>query len=185
MKTINEINGSSDNDYLTGTKKEDYISGFAGNDTLVGGFGDDTLVGGFGDDTLVGGFGDDTLVGGAGADTFVLYYSPGGIDTIIDSSVGYYSRGGIDTITDFSVEEDVISLTTPFKHAITTVKNKISTDVEYNDAGVGYSRSTGALFYLQEQIAQLPSELNFLGFNIAYITVNVNEDAFVTATVPF
>jgi Ca2+-binding RTX toxin-like protein len=167
MKTINEINGSSDNDYLTGTKKEDYISGFAGNDTLVGGFGDDTLV------------------GGAGADTFVLYYS----------------RGGIDTITDFSVGEDVISLTTPVKGPIPSMVNitnptsspngsnfveyKSSTDVEYNDAGVGYSRSTGALFYLQEQIAQLPSGLNFLEFNIAYITVNVNEDAFGTTTVPF
>jgi Ca2+-binding RTX toxin-like protein len=160
MKTINEINGSSDNDSLTGTKKKDYISGFAGNDTLVGGFGDDTLV---------GGFGDDTLVGGAGADTFVLYYY----------------RGGIDTITDFSAKEkDVISLTTPSQGPVSAIDNVINptsspndsnfleyksiTDIEYNDAGVGYNRKTGALFYLQTQIAWLPFGLNLSDISFWY-----------------
>ena len=159
MKTINEINGSSDNDYLIGTKGKDYISktinGTPDNDYLIGTKKKDYISGFAGNDTLVGGFGDDTLVGGAGADTFVLYYS----------------GGGIDTITDFSVGEDVISLTTPVKGPILSVEYKSSTDVEYNDAGVGYSRSTGALFYLQEQIAQLPLGLNFLEIDIFYILV--------------
>lgn len=140
------INGSSGNDYLTGTEGNDFICGFAGNDTLVGGSGDDTLK------------------GGAGSDTFILNYS----------------GGGIDTITDFSVRQDAISITTaPQGVSLSSynINRANSPDgsnvlghnrfrVEYNSFGVGYNRHTGALYYNNQQIAWLPSSLNFSKIDI-------------------
>jgi serralysin len=81
------LNGTSDNDTLTGGEGNDSLSGLAlsdrlsgrgGNDTLSGGTGndrllgeaeDDSLSGGAGNDNLDGGVGSDTLFGGAGNDT--------------------------------------------------------------------------------------------------------------------
>ena len=84
--SIENIIGSSGNDYITGQHSytpgggdvdnrldggagNDLIYGFGGDDTLLGGTGNDTFYGGDGDDELIGGTGDDTLNGGGGADT--------------------------------------------------------------------------------------------------------------------
>ena len=63
------LEGSSDNDFLTGDDGNNIISGLAGVDRLTGGLGDDTLNGGDGVDTLIGGEGADVLDGGAGFDS--------------------------------------------------------------------------------------------------------------------
>lgn len=82
------IDGTSDNDSLTGNSKsnlirafegddividdlggDDTIYGGAGNDTIYGGFDNDTLYGDDGDDRIEGGFGDDTIYDGDGSDT--------------------------------------------------------------------------------------------------------------------
>ena len=65
---IENIQGSSEGDSLTGDSQDNNLDGGAGNDRLIGGEGADTLIGGAGDDRLIGGEGADTLIGGAGED---------------------------------------------------------------------------------------------------------------------
>jgi Ca2+-binding RTX toxin-like protein len=76
---VNVINGTRNNDTLTGTDGNDRINGRGGDDTIYGGAGDDILNGGAGNDILYGGDGDDTLNGGAGNDTL---YGGNGNDTL-------------------------------------------------------------------------------------------------------
>lgn len=47
-----QINGTSDDDYLTGKKDNDLLRGKAGDDWLTGGKGNDTLYGGLGSDNF-------------------------------------------------------------------------------------------------------------------------------------
>ena len=87
----NTINGSWQDDSLTGTPGDDSIRGQSGNDTLDGGPGDDTLEGHSGDDSLLGGPGDDSLRGGSGKDTL----SGGdGADTLLGASGDDLLSGG-------------------------------------------------------------------------------------------
>ena len=71
------INGTADDDILTGTSLNETINGLdgddfirarGGNDTVNGGLGEDILRGQSGDDTVNGGAGDDLLRGDAGID---------------------------------------------------------------------------------------------------------------------
>lgn len=59
LKTIENIDGSSAADILTGDKYENALYGNGGKDTLNGGDGDDVLIGGDGDDRIDGGKGRD------------------------------------------------------------------------------------------------------------------------------
>ena len=69
IENIENIIGSSWDDWLRGDTNDNVLTGGAGDDTLIGGGGgDDALNGGAGDDELNGGEGNDTLNGGAGAD---------------------------------------------------------------------------------------------------------------------
>jgi serralysin len=88
--TIENANGGSGNDKLTGNDVENHLWGNAGNDAIDGGAGNDLLV---------GGAGKDMLTGGAGNDTF-------GYMLASESAVG----AGRDVITDFA-EGDRIDLT--------------------------------------------------------------------------
>ncbi len=65
----NRINGSNGNDILVGQGGNDTLLGGDGEDTLSGQNNNDTLDGGANNDTLHGGENDDTLNGGAGNDT--------------------------------------------------------------------------------------------------------------------
>ena len=88
IKNIEEIVGSSHNDFLKGG---DYDITFMGKD------GDDTLVGGSGDDTLIGGDGADTMDGGLGRDTVSYRTSTAGITVDLTSDVdvdGYVLLSG-------------------------------------------------------------------------------------------
>lgn len=119
------INGTWQDDTLTGGSGDDSISGFSGDDSLSGGegadtlrgeSGADTLIGGGGndlldgasqDDLLVGGDGDDTLIGASGADTLI---GGAGADLIEGASQEDVIVGGDgnDTITGGS-QDDFIS----------------------------------------------------------------------------
>ena len=74
LTNIENLDGSSLNDWLTGNSKNNILRGLAGNDRLEGGADADTLE---------GGLGADTLVGGADADTY-LFNAGDGTDTITD-----------------------------------------------------------------------------------------------------
>ena len=93
LSNIEEIQGSSHGDWLTGDDKDNTLYGREGNDRLEGGGGIDTLYGETGDDTLQGGEGADTLDGGAGADTYI-FESGDGTDTIVDDGgkIVFYQR---------------------------------------------------------------------------------------------
>lgn len=87
------INGTNQQDTLTGGVGDDTISGGNGADEIYGLAGDDIIGGDNGPDLLNGGLGNDILTGGNGPDTFVLA-----------------AGEGTDTITDFSTP-DTIGLT--------------------------------------------------------------------------
>ena len=96
IENIENIIGSSWDDWLRGDTNDNILTGGAGDDTLIGGGGgNDELNGGAGDDELNGGEGNDELNGGAGAD--VLNGGPG-VDTISydgsDSAVDIRLRTG-------------------------------------------------------------------------------------------
>ena len=65
---VENVEGSRNDDSLSGGKTANSLWGLAGDDTLKGDRGDDKLYGGAGADDLDGGDGDDVLEGGAGAD---------------------------------------------------------------------------------------------------------------------
>jgi acrosin len=69
---------------LIGGAGDDTIAGGAAADRIEGNAGNDSLSGNGGNDTLVDDAGDDALFGGADDDTYSL--TPGGADTITDSS---------------------------------------------------------------------------------------------------
>jgi len=69
---IENVNGGSGNDTLTGDDGANRLSGGAGNDVIDGGAGADTLLGGDGDDILIYDAADPLIDGGAGNDTLVI-----------------------------------------------------------------------------------------------------------------
>jgi len=68
--TIENAEGGSGNDHITGNDVANRLVGNNGNDELYGMGGDDTLIGGFGDDVIDGGAGTDTAIF---AGTFASY----------------------------------------------------------------------------------------------------------------
>ena len=106
------VEGTDEDDTLTGGAGQDFLIGKAGDDTLYGGAGDDLLDGDSGDDTLYGGEGEDRLIGGDGDDTLDggagddVLYGHGGVDTFV-----FRPGGGDDKIGDFNDGVDVIDLT--------------------------------------------------------------------------
>ena len=72
VDSIENVIGSSQNDWIRGNVWVNRLTGGAGNDTIMGGGGSasdgDILRGGAGADALYGGQGDDILEGGPGAD---------------------------------------------------------------------------------------------------------------------
>jgi Ca2+-binding RTX toxin-like protein len=107
---IENAEGGSGNDTLTGNQYANYLIGNAGNDILYGGAGIDSLEGFDGNDTIYGGTSGDTIKGGGGDD--LIYgesgndYSKGGAgnDTI-------YAGSGIDTIQGDAGDDRVIVTT--------------------------------------------------------------------------
>ena len=69
LTSIENLTGSSHDDFLIGNDANNVLTGLEDNDILKGGGGADTLFGDSGSDTLKGGGGADTLNGGSGVDT--------------------------------------------------------------------------------------------------------------------
>ncbi len=174
------IHGTSGNNYLTGTQGNDQIYGYAGNDTLIGGAGNDMLV---------GGGGNDYLTGGNGRDTFVLNYSGGGIDRITDFSVtndilkvttstissskSNYVIGTPSSLTDYEVVEDTAIDSTKFTTRSLTLG---SSNTSKSASIFTYNAGTGALFYLNQQLAWLPRNLDWNGAVIVPLRVENNDE---------
>jgi Ca2+-binding RTX toxin-like protein len=148
------------------------IYGTSGNDNLTGTQGDDQIYGYGGNDYLVGGGGNDILTGGTGRDTFVLYYSGGGIDRITDFSVSndilkvttssisssQYVIGTLSSLSNYEVSKDTGISSTNLANRSLTVESSSSG----SSANIfTYNASTGALFYLNQQLAWLPTNLNW------------------------
>lgn len=106
-EVANQLNGGSGNDLLKGHAGDDRLLGSGGNDTAYGGTGNDVLAGHHdndalygedGDDKAFGGSGDDTLNGGVGNDRL---FGQGGVDTIVGGDGKDILRGGNgnDTLT--------------------------------------------------------------------------------------
>lgn len=107
----NSLNGYLGDDRLFGLDGDDFLNGSQGNDMLYGGFGADYLVGGngndvidgsSGNDTINGGNGDDTMSGGSGADVFIFAQTESGADVISDF------EDGVD-VMDFSASSFIYS----------------------------------------------------------------------------
>jgi Ca2+-binding RTX toxin-like protein len=89
LGSIENIDGSDNNDTLSGN---------AGANLLAGGAGDDNLSGNGGNDILEGGLGDDALDGGAGSDTASYAHAGGAV--AVDLGAGSASGAdGNDTLT--------------------------------------------------------------------------------------
>ena len=67
-----KITGTAKDNRLEGSKNNDLISGGGGNDRISGHQGDDVIRGDAGNDRIGGGQGHDILTGGAGKDIFVF-----------------------------------------------------------------------------------------------------------------
>src|ERR1700759_677753 len=105
------INGTDDNDTLTGTACGDQISGRDGNDTIFGLAGNDDLKGNDGNDKIDGGAGNDKIDGGKGIDTAIYhgnfadfsitFKNNGNTDlTVAGKTSATLAANGIDTLKD-------------------------------------------------------------------------------------
>ena len=90
-RLIENAEGGSGHDKMTGNTLNNQLWGLSGNDTIVGGGGDDFIYGGDGNDMLtMNGPGNTTLQGGDGADQFKLNFN--------------LTDGSKATITDFNAD---------------------------------------------------------------------------------
>lgn len=90
---MENITGSSYDDYLKGDDGDNTLKGLAGNDTLYAYGGDDTVEGGSGRDRIKGGDGADDLSGGKGKDAL---FGGDGDDTLIGGDGHDRLEGGND-----------------------------------------------------------------------------------------
>jgi Ca2+-binding RTX toxin-like protein len=95
LTSIENVTGSSHEDFLIGNAGNNVLTGLEDNDILKGGGGSDTLFGDSGSDTLKGGGGADTLNGGSGIDTANYFDSVAGvvISLITDTAGGGDAEG--------------------------------------------------------------------------------------------
>lgn len=101
---IENAEGSTHDDILSGSGGANMLSGLDGRDEVWAGGGNDTLLGGTGNDVLRGQGGDDLLFGGAGADVFV-FNDAEGRDTIADFGAG--DRIGLRGVSAIGAFEDL------------------------------------------------------------------------------
>ena len=114
-KNDDTITGDNDKNILKGNAGDDKISGNAGNDIIYGGTGKDILDGGLDDDSLYAEGGDDTLTGSDGKDLL----DGGTSDTLGDTA--YY------TYLDSGTNKIVVDLTLSSNQAIVYNGNIAST----------------------------------------------------------
>jgi Ca2+-binding RTX toxin-like protein len=101
---IENVDGGTGNDKITGDGNANKFFGNSGSDQLSGKGGNDVLDGYDGNDTIDGGTGYDIMSGGAGADTFVFKEGETSL-----MQLGFFGRTPtlIDTITDLTREDKI------------------------------------------------------------------------------
>ena len=138
-----ELDGTSDDDYLTGAEYySNKIYGYAGDDVLIGGSGNDTFIGGTGDDQISDSetydYGDDTFIFNLGDGIDTIYQAPNELyydDYYLDLGFDQIQFGeGIarDNIS-FSVSENYLDLIINFKDNSQdqiTIKNQLRSDAD-------------------------------------------------------
>jgi Ca2+-binding RTX toxin-like protein len=122
VRNVENVTGTSGNDFITGDSAANTLDGGAGNDTLVGGSGNDRLVGGANNDTLDGGIGNDTLIAGSGQDTF-----NGGadVDTLDYTGQGAITGGSFATLTGTITEGGLTDSVSNIENFILTANNDL------------------------------------------------------------
>jgi len=157
------LKGYGGNDNLYGGNGDDTLYGMDGDDILNGDDGNDYLSGGAGDDALSSGAGNDTLIGGGGADWL---FSISGADTFRYQSLGdsrIVGGSAQDVIVDFIAGEDKLDFRALSVAAADVLI--VNTTINFDDfSTVGIDENGNGLL----------DEGEFA------ITVNVDEDAFVT-----
>jgi Ca2+-binding RTX toxin-like protein len=186
-----QIYGHAGNDTLIGGAGNDYLEGGSGNDRLTGGSGRDTFVlyssgGGIdtitdfsvrddilkittptisstnsiskadqGNDALIGKSGKDSLVVGVANDILTAVKD---IDTLSSENAIKLTNSITDVLPSTKVSSEDMKVTTPIDP---------SPQLTIIGGGVGlpsycsYNANTGALFYLDQQLAWLPRNLQF------------------------
>jgi Ca2+-binding RTX toxin-like protein len=95
---IEDLQGSTYDDYLVGNDADNNLDGHHGNDILKGGGGTNVLFGAGGNDTLKGGGGTDILNGGDNVDTVTYYSSPVGVLVSLREHYAYNGDAAGDTL---------------------------------------------------------------------------------------
>ena len=85
------LNGTEEDDQITGRGKDNILNGFEGDDLIEGRRGKDKLLGGEGEDNLFGGDGRDTLKGGDGYD---FLFGESGNDRLVAEGGNDFANGG-------------------------------------------------------------------------------------------
>jgi Ca2+-binding RTX toxin-like protein len=139
-KDVEELDGSSAKDVLTGNTSDNYLFGQGGNDVLNAGAGDDTLYGYAGNDKMHGNDGNDTLYGNIGDDTM---YGDGGedgfyADSTNDGNDFMYGGTGQDQVSYSSRSVQVWVRLGGVNEGQAGESDKISGDIE-----TGYGGSSG------------------------------------------
>ncbi len=119
------------------------VTGSTGNDFITGDGQVNVLRGGLGNDTLVSGLGADVLVGGGGADVFVFTGTTGGADELRDYDINTDSiglvNGAFGDLNSFNIGE-VGRLTI---NATGTVGTMAVAQIIFDNSGAGF----GQLFF--------------------------------------
>ncbi|MEN6328442.1 MAG: calcium-binding protein [Syntrophomonas sp.] len=100
------VQGTEEDDQLTGYASDDNLAGHGGNDTIHGNDGNDMADGGAGNDTLYGGDGNDNLIGVTGND---IIYGENGNDSLTGGNEDDNLYGGSeDDILDGGAGNDYL-----------------------------------------------------------------------------
>jgi Ca2+-binding RTX toxin-like protein len=150
--SIENVEGSFENDHISGDGGANVLFGNLGNDTLKGAGGSDTLVGDVGNDVLVGGDGDDKLDGQSGTDQ--LQGSAGNDTYSVDAqdTVDETTGSGIDTVLsrqDFSLSSSLVkgsveNLTLLGAANISAVGNALANTITGNSGSNNVNGNSGA-----------------------------------------
>ncbi len=104
--SVEDVVGTSGNDFIVGSSVDNRLDGGAGDDLVSGFSGDDILIGGSGNDTIDGGLGTDTaMFSGSRAASIVTasngtftVIGPGGADRVSNIEVFQFSDGVYDVV---------------------------------------------------------------------------------------
>ena len=136
--SVENIEGGSGNDVLTGSNADNYIQGGSGNDSIKGLGGDDSLRGNDDDDVVSGGDGDDDFPNQAGLDR---YFGGAGDDSMYDSSTNdgrdVYSGGDGHDYLSFYQRSDALTIdvTDPGSDGGLGENDEVRADFEYLEGG--------------------------------------------------